>query len=592
MIRQLITTSYRYLGFRMAALFVLLAVAGILEGMGLTMLFPLLAQLGLSDGTAAQGPLRHIIPALEWVGIPFDFNSLLLATLALLSLQVFFSFARDYSASNCKTLLTRGWQNTLLGTFLAAKWEFFVRERSADRVNSIMVDAQRISAAFYLLVDIAIACMFIVVYAVISIFSSWQMVLLLMTFGFALFLIIRPLRRKTQRIGNMVTEASSDLQHCTTEFMQNAKLLKVTATESAARDAFAAITERYRKIMLGSAIQPSIILYIYTLSGYVLLTGCLWFATTQIKLDSATTLISIYVFLRLYVQISNLQQKWQLFQLSAPALPAVMKHLDRAQALSEGQARIPREQAAEIPDTAAAVECRDVVVNYGEVRALDKVSFSLEPGKVIGITGASGAGKSTLVDVLAGLVSPDSGTVLVNGTPLSELPLSRWRRNIGYVGQQTMLLNGTVAENLSWGHQASREDIAAAAKLANAHDFIVRLPEGYDTYIGEKGGLLSGGQMQRLGLARALVGKKSLLILDESTSALDAESESHILGALGELRENMTIIMIAHKFTTLAICDTILLLENGKITEEGTWQSLSEDDGAFRRLKDLQETPR
>jgi ABC-type multidrug transport system fused ATPase/permease subunit len=178
----------------------------------------------------------------------------------------------------------------------------------------------------------------------------------------------------------------------------------------------------------------------------------------------------------------------------------------------------------------------------------------------------------------------------VDGLALEEVALRDWRRSIGYVGQETLLFNGTVADNLTWGSEVDRHIIEEAAWIANAHEFIMDLPEGYDTEVGDRGARLSGGQQQRLGLARALVGGKRLLILDEATSALDAENEHQILKALERLRGEVTILMVAHRLATLSLADRILILDKGRVVESGSWAELSEKKGMFDRLRQLQST--
>jgi ABC-type multidrug transport system fused ATPase/permease subunit len=207
---------------------------------------------------------------------------------------------------------------------------------------------------------------------------------------------------------------------------------------------------------------------------------------------------------------------------------------------------------------------------------------------MIGVTGPSGAGKSTLVDVMVGLVRVEEGDVSIDGLGLVEVSLEDWRRSIGYVGQETLLFNGTVADNLTWGREVERSMVEEAARIANAHEFIMDLAHGYDTEIGDRGTRLSGGQRQRLGLARALVEEKRLLILDEATSALDAESEHEIHKALERLRGKVTILMVAHRLATLSLADKIMLLDKGRIVESGSWRELSQKKGMFERLRQLQ----
>lgn len=585
MTRTLLSNAYQCLGWRMILLFLLLLLSGVFEGLGLTMLFPLLSKFGMGDSTGAGGPLAAIQSILNFFHVPDQFGVLLVITIGLMYLQVMFTFAKGWMETECQTRYTNYWQRNLFDHFIDAGWAFFTGERAANRVNAIMVDSGRISAAFYVVVQIATCMVFILVYALISLFSSWKMVLFLSGFGAAIYASVRPLSRKTKRIGEEVTKVSEDMQHRTTEFMQNAKLIKATATEPMAIRLFGQAAERFRQVYLAAGIMPKLIVAIYMICGYSILGVGLWLAVVHFKINPAAVVVAIYVFLRLYMQLTNLQQFRQGFLLSAPALPAAMRQLDHARSLRETM-----NNGKALPEGPAGILLDRVSVNYGPTQALNEVSLEVAAGEMAGITGPSGAGKSTLVDVMVGLVKKEKGSVEIDGTPIEEISLRDWRRSIGYVGQETLLLNGTVAENLTWGNEVARSIVEEAAKTANAHEFIMDLPNGYDTEIGDRGARLSGGQRQRLGLARALVGEKRLLILDEATSALDAESEHQILKALERLRGKVTVLMVAHRLATLSLADTILLFDKGRIAESGSWAELTEQKGLFDRLRQLQST--
>jgi ABC-type multidrug transport system fused ATPase/permease subunit len=306
-------------------------------------------------------------------------------------------------------------------------------------------------------------------------------------------------------------------------------------------------------------------------------------AVVHFSINPAAVVVSIYVFLRLYMQLTNLQQFRQAFLLSAPALEAASRQLHEAQELAE-----KLRGGKILSEGPVGINFKGVTFSYDRTPALNEVSFDIAPGEMIGVTGPSGAGKSTLVDVMVGLVSVEKGEVSIDGLGLGEVSLKDWRRSIGYVGQETLLFNGTVADNLTWGREVERSMVEEAARIANAHEFIMDLAHGYDTEIGDRGTRLSGGQRQRLGLARALVGEKRLLILDEATSALDAESEHEIHKALERLRGKVTILMVAHRLATLSLADKIMLLDKGRIVESGSWRELSQKKGMFERLRQLQ----
>jgi len=235
-------------------------------------------------------------------------------------------------------------------------------------------------------------------------------------------------------------------------------------------------------------------------------------------------------------------------------------------------------------------EYKGVSFSYpGHNPVLNDINITIKKGAMTAIVGESGSGKSTLIDLLLGFYEPDKGVILADKKPLQEFDIYSFRHHIGYVPQDTVLFNDTVKNNLLWSNEeATEKDIVEVCKLANAHEFIMNLSDGYNTVVGERGVRLSGGERQRIALARALLRKPELLILDEATSALDSHSELLIKSAIENIAHKTTLVVIAHRLSTIVNADTIYVLQGGRIIEQGDYDSLVKLNSVFKQAAEMQ----
>jgi ATP-binding cassette subfamily B protein len=287
---------------------------------------------------------------------------------------------------------------------------------------------------------------------------------------------------------------------------------------------------------------------------------------------------------RFYIRLESMSRMVQATQRAATSAQRLFEILDRKPTVAEPV------RPVKIDKLRGEIELRNVGFQYGTRKIVQQVNLKIQPGEMIGLVGASGAGKSTLVNLVCRFYDVTEGSIRVDSTDIRSFPVNEYREHVGLVLQEPFLFYGTIAENIAYGRpDATLAEIIAAARAARAHDFILRLTEGYDSVVGERGQMLSGGERQRISIARALLIDPRILILDEATSAVDTETELEIQEALDNLIQGRTTIAIAHRLSTLRKADRLVVMERGRIVEVGPHRELLKSpSGAYSRLHQAQ----
>ncbi len=477
----------------------------------------------------------------------------------------------------------------LYSHLLAQSAAFFERHRTNYLVSRLISSAAAIEAAVSLtLRDMLREGFTLIVFMSVSFYVSWRLTL-------GSLLIAPPVAALTMRFGSSLRklaresfEGNKHLTDTAQEALANQNIVKAYRAEPREQSRFTAVAQRIRRANLRSASISGMSPPIIELIGILFIAALLFFAEREIRLGRMD-LAQFVLFLILLFRSYDPMRKLSRLQNSMSQALAAARHVWE---VMDEDAEIPEKpNAVELPPLRREIEFRDVHFGYGdESRAvLRGVSLTVPAGKLVALVGQSGGGKSTLTKLLPRFHDPTSGSVLWDGIDLRDARVSSLRRQMALVTQETVLFNDTVRYNITYGRpDATDAQLDDAAKTALAHDFIIELPNGYDTIIGERGIFLSGGQRQRLAIARAVLIDAPVLILDEATSALDAESEQLVQRAIANLIRDRTTVVIAHRLSTVRRADLIVVIERGQIIEQGTHAELLAQGGQYQRLYELQ----
>ncbi len=394
--------------------------------------------------------------------------------------------------------------------------------------------------------------------------------------------------RRIRKFSEKVQDALAAASHVAEETLSGIRTVRIFSQEEGEIDRYERKIDDSFQLAKARTRFTSFFTAVVTTAGYGAVAVVFWYGG-HLVLDKAITVGDLTSFL-LYTLIvafslSSLAALWADFMRASGAAERIFTLIDRKPQMdfSEGKS---------IPNLQGQIAFRNISFAYPsrpDIPVLEDVSFTIEPGEVVALVGPSGGGKSTIASLLTRLYDPTSGTITLDGFPLTDLDAKWMREQIGKVSQEPILFSTSIAGNISYGkEQASPAEIESAAQMANAHEFVIGFPEKYETLVGERGVLLSGGQKQRVAIARAVLKDPSILILDEATSALDSKSESLVKEALDRLMENRTTLVIAHRLSTVKGASRVLVIEQGRIVQSGTHKELVDQEGTYRKLLEYQ----
>ena len=569
--------------------------AALLDGFAIALLIPFLNILFHQPATEMpKGFLGNLLDTI--VGgriIPGDEmgslrNVIILVMIAVVLKNVLVWIAGQYGAM-LQEYVTRDLRNSVYRHLAHLPLGYFTQMKAGQILSRVINDTFETRLILTQIVTQSLqSASLVFVYIAILFSISWQLSLIALVIlpllGFSLQPMLRKLRRGNLRRGNVHGEMTSVLQ----ETISGIRLVKASGAEAYEEARFAEGSNKYAQSSLKltrlALLAPPITEIIGTLIAVLILWIGAWQVLSTGSMTGATLLAFLTLVLRLLQPLKQLSQMRTTAQASLASAERLFEILDSPAEFQRD--RGTRDSAQFERD----LRFEGVSFSYGDAPVLKGIDLTARKGEVVALVGPSGSGKSTLVDLIPRFYEPAQGRIVLDGVDTREIKLPALRALTGIVSQETVLFHDTVRNNIAYGAagEYTQAQIEAAARAANAHDFIMELPSGYDTLLGERGTRLSGGQRQRLAIARALLTDPPILILDEATSALDTESERLVQEAIDRLLRGRTVFVIAHRLSTIAHADQILLLDRGEIVEQGSHAELLARRGAYYRLYSLQ----
>jgi ABC-type multidrug transport system fused ATPase/permease subunit len=558
--------------FHIIALVAFGTLSALLEGISINAVVPLISFFtGGVGGTGTDFITRIIQNFFFFFGIPFSFRYLLAFILGLFILRALSMIVFGY---------IRGWigadflgkeSGEVLRKTLTTSWGFLLKQKIGSMHNTLVRDIQCTGDLLSVVAQVVQSFTGFLMYLLVAMNISPYMTMYTLGGGAFVMLLLRPLFKRARFLGGRAASIEKEFSQFLSEHIIGMKAIKAAGAEHEAIQNGTEHINELRSLSIRKAFTRSLSSSLFQPAGILLVVILFLLSYNSPSFNIISFAATLYLIQKIFTYLESGQS----------ALIAITELVPYAENLESFKRNLTlhsekHEEQKNPYSFDRAITFNSVSFSYTEQeKVLHDVSFTIEKGKTIGLIGPSGSGKTSVVDLLLQLFTPQGGTILLDDHSIQDISVTEWRKHIGYVSQDIFLLNGTIEENIRfYNTELTTADIEEAAKLAHIYDFVQTLPEKFETRTGDRGLMLSGGQRQRIVLARALAARPDILLLDEATSALDRESEQNVQEAIQGLRGKMTVVVIAHRLQTIENVDTIIVLEQGRITEQGSPKEL------------------
>jgi ATP-binding cassette, subfamily B, bacterial MsbA len=578
----------------------LLAVVGAMEGFRILLIGPIIERV-LNPKTPGRSLTLFHIPGTQHVVYLQDFvpqhfaNPLTVVAVALVGSAIIkgvCDYIGTYLVNYAGFGLITDLRNRLYDTILRRSISFFSKHATGTVVSTVINDVEKVQVTLTIALAEFLQQFFTLVFLIaVVIVLGHKLAIVLLIFVPFVIVSAGKIGRRVRTTTRKGQDKLADIQNILHESIAGNRIVKAFGMENWESNRFRSAARKLFRANIKSVATQAVSSPLMDIIGAIAAALLLWFGRRQINsgaMDGGAFIAFIIAVFRLYDPVRKMAFFNNSFQQALGASQEIFRLIDEEDDVKE------KPGAITLPAFRERVRFEDVTFSYTgangcEPEILRNINLETRAGEVVAIVGSSGAGKSTLVHLIPRFFDVTSGAIKLDGHDIRDVTLASLRAQIGIVTQETILFNDTVRNNIAYGQpHVPEEAVVEAAKAALAHDFILRLPAGYNTIIGEKGLRLSGGERQRIAIARALLKNAPILILDEATSALDTESESLVQAALQNLISGRTVFVIAHRLTTVRHADRIVVLEGGHITDSGTHEDLLTRLGTYRKLYELQ----
>ena len=572
---------YSYVGRRLYFLCFVIFLSGLFEGLGISLLLPL---LNVGQPLAEQDTYSQKIYAFfqQWHIEPSLYLMLFLLFIAVLLKQLFFLWQGIISA-DITTGLTKRLRIQFCQKYADMTYRHYVGSSIGYLNNVVTTEVERGIFGFSKFVDMIVVAAYILVYFAATLLINWTMALFAFLVFFLLVVPLRSLSTQAQTFSRKVSQKNAQIQSLLLQIIYYFKYLKATNRFGKLNGQLKGQIEELRQYQFKETILRFIPPAILEPSAVIFLSLLIIYQVVYRGHPMSEVLILILFFYKSFQRLFGLRAEWQKFSSYVGGIDVLRK---TEKELEQNKEEVSGKVLEKFD---SAIELKNVNFRYDSKPVLFDISLKIPKNKSIGIVGESGSGKTTIFDILAGLVKAQGGEVLMDGVSYGAIDLRSLRNMLGYVTQEPVIFNDTIANNISfWAHEDSmgtRQSIERCARLAHCEEFIKNTENGYETILGDKGVRLSVGQRQRVAIAREHFKNPEIMIFDEATSALDSESERLIQESIDSLTGNKTMVIVAHRLSTIKKCDYIYVLHQGRIVEHGSFHDLqARRDSRFARM--------